>query len=199
MAKKMESAHTDHYTKDYCGYKSIIENGGSVELADKWLAYQNAGIDAQNALWDKITTHKTMGELFDLINEKTGLNLHYSFEIKGDAYGRPYVSYESVENLVDGNPILGLAWKEMHINNFNGGSVWREEHGIPGAEKFYSSYDAKDIDYTKPMTVGFNIDLHYSYEHISGGSNGARIGWARYDGEKWTVDLDKDSERYNRF
>lgn len=124
--------------------------------------------------------------------------MHYSFEVKS-VQGQPYVSYESIENLVDGNPILGLAWKEMRINNFNGGRVWSKEHGLPGAKMFYSSYDAKDIDYTKPMSVGFNIDLHYSYEHIDGGSNGAKIGWASYDGERWSVDLDKDAKRYKGF
>lgn len=183
------------YTKDDYTYRSVIEHeGGSVELAEKYLAYQNAGIKAENDLWDKVTTPKVMGELFDLINEKCNLDLHYEFEIKKDYRGSKYLSYESVENLAERDPLLALAWYKMTISNFNGGKTWSREFGLPGATKNYSYYAAKDIDYSKPIEVGFTIDIHYGYEHIDGGTNGAKIGWAHYDGNEWKVELDKDDE-----
>lgn len=185
----------DFYTEEDYSYRKVIENGGSKELADKYLAYKNAGIKAENDLFAKVTTHKVMGELFDLINKKANLNLHYTFKVK-NIRGTDYVYYESVENLAENDPLLGLAWYKMHINNFNGGNVWSREFGVKGAKSNYysSTYEAEDIDYSKPIEVGFTIDIHYAYEHIDGGTNGAKIGYAYYDGNEWKVELDKDDE-----
>ena len=179
-------------TEDYC-YRRVLENGGSKKLADKYLAYQNAGIKAANDLFKKVATHKVMGELFDLINEKCGVNFHYTFSVK-ECRGEEYIEYESIENLVDNDPLLALAWYKMHINNFNGGKVWSREIGLKGKEKHYGGYEAEDIDYSKPMEVGFSIDIHYGYEHIDGGTNGAKIGYAYYNGNEWEVRLEKDDE-----
>lgn len=180
-------------TEEDFSYRIILENGGSKELADKYLEYQNAVIKAENDLFAKVSTHKVMGELFDLINKKCNLNLHYTFSTK-NIRGEDYIYFESVENLAKNNPILELAWYKFHINNFNGGTVWSKEFGLPNAKRKYSYFEAEDIDYSKPIEVGFSIDLHYSYEHQEGGSNGARLGWAYYNGNEWSIELDKDNE-----
>ena len=52
-------------TEDYC-YRRVLENGGSKKLADKYLAYQNAGIKAANDLFKKVATHKVMGNCLTL-------------------------------------------------------------------------------------------------------------------------------------
>ena len=187
----------NYLTEEDYSYTRIIENGGSKELADKYLAYENTGVKALNDLWDKVTTsHKVMGELFDLINKKCGLNLHYTFKVSKNYRGEQYVEYESVENLAENDPLIALAWKSMKVTNFNGGRAWMQESILPDRKPEYHYVEPEDIDYSVPIKVGFNIDIEYHYESIEGGSNGNRIGRAWYDGENWEVRLEKEERHY---
>lgn len=185
----------EHYTKDDYSYTRLVEDGKQ-ELADKYLDYLNKGVDIENAFWEKVTSQKVIGELFNIINEKCGLKLHYSFTTK-DSHGEDCIKYESVENLAEIDPILNLAWKEFKVVSFNAGKVQLKEFGVEGAKEqsYFHTFKPEDIDYSKPQKPSLWLDIHYYYHHQDGGRNGAKIGNCWYDGEKWNVELLKDKPK----
>ena len=105
-------------------------------------------------------------ELFRAINEKTGLNLKFTMEKREKRNGDVVLDIESEEIK---NPIIALAWKSFKIENFGGSSFYKD------------TKKDNERDYSKFATeVGYYMSIHFGYEHIDRGSNGARIGDAQF-------------------
>ena len=115
----------------------------------------------KSALIEKAFMQKD--ELFESINKKTGLNLNFIMEKRTTRNGDIVFNLESNEIR---NPIIALAWKSFRVENFGGNCCYEGE----GEE-----------DYSKPASkVYYWMSIHYGYEHVDGGTNGAKIGNAYF-------------------
>lgn len=103
--------------------------------------------------------------LYNEIMKTTGLYLTFTNELikTGNGYR---VKIESNENLADKFQIIKAAWKDFRVSTFNSQiCVNQETRGL----KYW-------------------CDIQYSYEHQSGGTNGAEILSAHYTPEKgWQI------------
>ena len=126
----------------------------------------------EKAVAEKAFEHKD--ELFRIINEKTGLNLKFTMEKREKRNGDVILDIESDEIK---NPVIALAWKSFVLDNFGGGTT----HNTDNEKDFLNL--CSQVDYYMP--------LHFSYTHIDGGYNGAKIGFAIFSEKdlEWKVKL----------
>ena len=119
-------------------------------------------------------------DLFQLINEKTNLNLTWKSELREYRNGNKCIEIESSE--IE-NPVIALAWKSFKIGNF-GGNIW--------SRKNKASHYGYEEDFSKPCAeVGYSRSIDFQYVHNDGGSNGAHIGSASFTESKgeWEFEL----------
>ena len=116
-------------------------------------------------------------QLFKLINKKTGLNLN--FKMEKDTRNELRFNLESNEIK---NPIIALAWDSFVVDNFGSG-VYHEDN----------TKDREDFSKFSPEVICW-MNIHFSYHHVDGGSNGAKIGCANFLESKgeWEFELYKD-------
>lgn len=151
-------------------YKYGIESYGK----EKWnliCDYEDDKETRKEKVFAEASKPENMNDLFSIINEFVGEDLKFGYTINQE---KRRINIKSGVDLSN-KPFICLAWKEFLVDNFNG--------GIGCDEPYYSS----DRDYTKPVNkVYYWMDIHYSYQHHGGGSNGAQIGTAIFgeDG-KW--------------
>ena len=158
-----------------------IEKYG-VEEWNKRCDYEDDKESRKEQLFAEVTKPENMNGLFDLINKLFGEELKFTYTVDAE---KKRIDIESGVNLAD-RPLICLAWKDFFVTNFGG--------GIGCSEPYYSD----DRDYSKPVKeVHYWMDIHYSYQHINGGSNGASIGTAFFNEDgKWT--FTPDIERYGK-
>lgn len=118
-------------------------------------------------------------ELFERTNKLINYNLSYITKIKDNRFGHPeHFQIESIENLTELFPILNCAWSEMKVETFNADIAVNKETG--------------------ELQIWGN--LHFSYKHLDGGSNGARIldfEYSKSEGWKIITELERFYQRKN--
>lgn len=166
------------YTED----KWAIDKWG-LEKCRQMDAYYDNLLERKNNLVRKALSKSN--ELAQLIREKTGLkdlNFIFSHHTKRNST-EMLIEMESSEIK---NPFIALAWKSFKIENFGGG-CWARKN----KEGEYHT----EADFSKPSPeVGYSMDINFSYESISHGSNGTEIGRAYFlesEGH-WKFELEKD-------
>lgn len=165
-----------------------------IELATKYANYAEKANKARNELFDAGVAN--LNQLWKQLNEKLGLDLQYKTEIKWDGHERQNVIDFESDNIADKNPVIAMAWHDFRICNFSCGKARWKAQGLEGKkEKYYGGYELPDIDYDKPAELWFVLDLHFSYKHNDGGSNGAKIGTAYYESGNWNVIWSADNKR----
>jgi hypothetical protein len=174
-------------------WNRMVEKWGE-PFAKKYTKWFNSWVDKEEELFNKVATKEVMKQLFNLINETYNFgDISYTFEVVKSRENEKCIKFES-ENLSKKSVFLNAAWEDFHVNCFNYGRSWIQLEGKEGAkEKHYGGYEEIDVDMTKEPKIGFSTDIHFSYNHWCGGSNGAEIGWAYYDGEKWTLETKKSA------
>ena len=162
-------------------WNRMVEKWGE-PFAKKYTKWYNAWVDKENELFNKRTVIGSEGmKMFSAW-------IHYRW-----FHFEKCIKFES-ENLSKKSVFLNAAWEDFRVNCFNYGRSWIQLEGKEGAkEKHYGGYEEIDVDMTKEPKIGFSTDIHFSYNHWNGGSNGAEIGWAYYDGEKWTLETKKSA------
>lgn len=121
--------------------------------------------------------------LFNWLKEITGIN-DLTFEVKKDTdAGKPRLNWES-NNIVDKIGVMKFAFKDVRLESFG--------NGVTTTAPDY--YDSEVIDFNKDYDVYYWCSVHFGYEHIDGGTNGASIGKAVCKEGKWSFSL--DTERY---
>lgn len=158
-----------------------IETYGA-EMWNQRCDYEDNKNERKERVFAEASKAESMEQLFDLINDFVGedMDFHYTADVE-----RKTINIASGVDLSD-KPFIRFAWKEFYIENFSGGIGCSEP------------YSFEDRDYSKPVKdVYYWMEIHYSYQHIRGGSNGASIGTAIFgeDG-KWTFMA--DIERYSK-
>ena len=86
------------------------------------------------------------------------------------------------------NFLIRNAWAEFKVSNFNSGLYKQKyEDGFDGYRP------AKETDVTKLAVVNYWWSIHFSYQHWTGGTNGAEIADAWVDDKfKWTFKAKKE-------
>lgn len=149
--------------------------------ADGWAQrcdYEDDKACRKERLFAEAVKPENMNALFALINGLVGEDMEFTYTVNER---KQRIDIQSGVDLSD-RPFISLAWKEFRIENFGGGL---------GCEE---AYDDIDRDYSKPVkSVYYWMSIHYAYEHIDGGSNGAEIAtaWFGEDG-KWKLRTEKE-------
>ena len=151
---------------------------------EKWIQicdYEDDKNLRKERLFSEATKPENMSSLFSLINSLVEKDMCFSYSVNKE---KQTISIKSDKDLSD-EPIICLAWKEFRIANFGG--------GLSCGEPYYTA----GIDYSKPVEkVYYWMDIHFSYTHLGGGSNGASIGTAYfYEDGKWSFKSDREIYR----
>lgn len=157
--------------------KYAIETHG----LEKWIQicdYEDNKNLRKEQVFSEAVKPENMSKLFSLIDSLVEKDMCFSYSVNKE---KQTISIKSDKDLSD-EPLIRLAWKEFRITNFGGGLACDEPYHIA------------EIDYTKPVKkVFYWMDIHFSYTHLDGGSNGASIGTAYFyeDGE-WSFKSDRE-------
>lgn len=135
--------------------------------------YEDDKEDRMDKLFAEATKDENMQGLFGFIDAYLGEKMNFSYTVDEK---RRKIDIESKTDLAD-KPFICLAWKKFTIENFGGGLSCD------------APYYVEELDYSKPVNcVYYWMSIHYSYQHISGGTNGAEIGTAFFKEKdlQWT-------------
>lgn len=147
--------------------------------ADKWITERD---ERAAKFFEELGNPKRLEPMFDYIRKLVGTS-DLTFTI--DA-GKKYIGFTS--NDISDNFIIRNAWAEFRIGSFNSGlSKEKYEDGV-------DKYDIKkETDLSKPAKIEYWWSIHYNYEHLDGGTNGARIADAWVDDKfNWAFRSEKD-------
>ncbi|WP_299994548.1 hypothetical protein [uncultured Clostridium sp.] len=120
--------------------------------------------------------------LFNWLRAVTGI-VELEFEVEKDEKDFE-IEFKS-QNIVEYSGIMQLNFTGLYIEDFGS--------GINSTKPRY--YDNEEIDYTKDYDIYYWASIHFNYEHIDGGTNGAKLGSAIYKNGKWEFSLEKDRKR----
>jgi hypothetical protein len=148
--------------------------------ADKWITERN---ERAAKFFEELGNPKRLEPMFDYIRKIVGISdLTFTINV-----GKKYIGFTS--NDISDNFIIRNAWADFRIGNFNSGlSKEKYEDGV-------DKYDIKkeETDLSKPAKINYWWSIHYNYEHLDGGTNGARIADAWVDDKfNWTFRSEKE-------
>ena len=91
--------------------------------------------------------HKHLEKINIVVGAFIGARVNLKIEEKKTPFGETYFRLEDSHNFRECCGIMAKAWKEVIIDTFN---MWWDEDGV-------------------------TMSMHFSYEHINGGHNGAEF------------------------
>ena len=122
-----------------------------------------------------------MKPVYDWIKEVLGLSYLDFKEERLPERGR--IEYESTPIKSEDLGVAGFIFKEATVSSFSCGA----------SDSNYDSYRNNTIP--DKIHLVYYTDVHLSYRHWDGGTNGSVIGTASYDEGKWSFKLEKDRNR----
>lgn len=131
-----------------------------------------------------------MHELFNIVKSKLKLE-NVSFTVKYESGSRRrygtvydiYIDYAS-DNIADINPIFKVAFSEVLLTPFGGGTV-----RIVSNNKYVSSRTYETLDYDERPEFKFHVNVYLFHKSHSGGENGDYLCDATYtERDGWNIE-----------
>ena len=139
------------------------------KIERKW--YEEVNVEKNRIL--KIAYEK-LDTLYIKIRELTKLDdLKFTSSLNEE---KCTFDFES-ENIADRDHLIRIAWKNMTIGNWG---CWVNAGNRIKDDDYYYSGGRPDINSEVKGSGRVNVQIHYSYNHIDGGSNGAYIARATF-------------------
>lgn len=194
LAAKYKLKHFDYFSLK-CAMEKVDEWNEKVEKkevdgpkktfsikkyvqAEKWIKERD---ERAEKFFEALKDPKNLEPMFAYIRKLVGIpNLQFTTKVTKNYRGKDYIEFES-EDLHE-NFLIKNAWKEFRVDNFNS-NLYTESY-----EDGLDRYDRKEeTDLSVPAEVSYWWSIHFSYQHWTGGTNGAEIGDAWVDDKmNWT-------------
>ena len=168
------------------GQKKVFSEEKLVQ-ADKWVTERD---ERAAKFFEKLKDPKNLEPLFDYIRNLIGMpDLKFTVEVN-TYQNKNYVEFASDD--IHDNFLIRNAWEEFKVSNFNSGLYTQKyDDGL-------DRYGSKETDLSKPAEVHYWWNIHFSYRHWGGGTNGAEIADAWVDDKfKWTFKSKKERHEEN--